>query len=375
VDADLCHNQTTECIRTNRQNLLENLAAVEDSISRATGARIWHGKTPAIQALQPQEPTPADMHAAWDKIVEHSKANGEEESIHFSDGVEVYHNMLSPDLCEYIIELFDRSDEHFSGNVLRNGYAEVDDDVKSTKEIDIGNSRFEVWHAVEWPLLQAMTAAFTRYEIRYSGYSFMPNPLHEDGFRVKKYEVASEKEKNREYQGKNAGEVKGGSHNWHVDSSDLKNCRKLAVVFYLNDVEEGGETLFLTPRPRAIKPKQGSILLFPAGASHYHAGARVISEAKYGISNFLSVCDMDETLGVPVRPPLNRTALALARTYFKAPPHLWRRGSRDKKKTEKIIEKKTEKKKTEKTEKNTQKKIVKKKSVIFSSRSRSEMQN
>ena len=330
VETDACHNGTTACLRFNRQNIIENLAALEDSISRSSGARIWHGKAPAIKAFQPEDPSASAMHDMWAKMVEHYDEKGEHESLELSDGIEVYPNMLSKELCEYIIELFDRSDELYSGNVLRKGRAEVDDSVKSTKEIDIGNSRFPIWHAVEWTLVQALTTAFSRYEVRYSGYSFLPNPLFEDGFRVKKYETAAAKAVRPEYRN-NDGELRPGSHNWHVDSSDAQNCRKVAAVYYLNDVEKGGETLFLTPKPRAVKPRQGSILLFPAGPSHYHAGAAVESGPKYAISNFLSVCDLDAALGVPIRPPLNRTALKLVRTYFQTPPHMWRRDSSKKK--------------------------------------------
>lgn len=329
VETDMCHNGSTTCVRINRQSVLENLGALEDSISRASGARIWHGKLPILDQFKPDHPTEKDMNRMWEKMTSYHKEElGHSDTIDFADGVEVYDDMLSAELCEYIIELFERSDEKYHGNVLRQGRAEVDDSVKSTREIDIGNSRFPIWHAVEWTLLQALTAAMARYETRYPGYTFLPNPLHEDGFRVKKYETARVKETQPEYQ--NEGQVKGGSHNWHVDSSDAQNCRKIAVIFYLNDVEEGGETLFLTPRPRVVRPKRGSIALFPAGPSHYHAGARVESQPKYGISNFISVCDLDAALGVPVRPPLNRTALALARTYFKTPPASWKRNNEGK---------------------------------------------
>jgi hypothetical protein len=65
------------------------------------------------------------------------------------------------------------------------------------------------------------------YELEYPGLSFMPNPLGDEGFRVKRYDPSS-------------GTEAAGLHGWHVDrGGGVGACRELAVLFYLNDVEVG----------------------------------------------------------------------------------------------------------------------------------------
>ena len=92
------------------------------------------------------------------------------------------------------------------------------------------------------------------------------------------------------------GDIKAGHHAWHVDEHGT-GCRQLAVLIYLANVTGGGgETLFRTPRPRAIAPVEGSILVFPASPSHLHAGAPPIGGPKYVISNFVATCNLTARL-------------------------------------------------------------------------------
>ena len=55
-------------------------------------------------------------------------------------------------------------------------------------------------------------------------------------------------------------------------------------MFYLNDVEEGGETGFYY-QDVEIKPKKGTLVIFPAGFTHLHRGKMPVSNNKY-IANF-----------------------------------------------------------------------------------------
>ena len=72
-----------------------------------------------------------------------------------------------------------------------------------------------------------------------------------------------------------------GYHIWHYESSDknLSN-RLLAFILYLNDVDEGGETEFLY-YPKRVKPKTGTVVLWPAAFTHAHRGNPPISNCKY----------------------------------------------------------------------------------------------
>ena len=51
----------------------------------------------------------------------------------------------------------------------------------------------------------------------------------------------------------------------------------MAWMVYLNDVEEGGETEFLYQK-RKVKPKKGTILIWPGGYTHLHRGNPPMSD-------------------------------------------------------------------------------------------------
>ena len=58
----------------------------------------------------------------------------------------------------------------------------------------------------------------------------------------------------------------------HVDAGDSVSARRFLVFFvYLNDVVEGGETEFLHQSIR-VKPKVGTLAIWPAGFTHKHRG-------------------------------------------------------------------------------------------------------
>jgi hypothetical protein len=77
-----------------------------------------------------------------------------------------------------------------------------------------------------------------------------------------------------------------GYHVWHYESGNKHLChRLLAWMLYLNDVDEGGETEFLYQSMR-IKPKQGTLLIWPAAFTHTHRGNPPISNVKYVVTGW-----------------------------------------------------------------------------------------
>lgn len=80
--------------------------------------------------------------------------------------------------------------------------------------------------------------------------------------------------------------VGGGYHAWHHEKSNNENIyRMLAVILYLNDIDEGGETEFLHQHKR-IKAKAGRLAIWPAGFTHTHRGNPPISNEKYIITTW-----------------------------------------------------------------------------------------
>lgn len=83
-----------------------------------------------------------------------------------------------------------------------------------------------------------------------------------------------------------------GYHNWHYESSTtLTSNRVLAWMLYLNDVQEGGETEFLYSGKR-ISPKEGQLLIWPAGFTHTHRGNPPLEETKYILTGWVEFVSM-----------------------------------------------------------------------------------
>lgn len=88
---------------------------------------------------------------------------------------------------------------------------------------------------------------------------------------------------------------KGQGHysSWHseivpVANDPEKNTlhRVLTFMYYLNDVEEGGETEIFY-YDRKLKPKQGQLVIKPAGFTHTHRGNVPVSNDKYILTSWI----------------------------------------------------------------------------------------
>ena len=85
-----------------------------------------------------------------------------------------------------------------------------------------------------------------------------------------------------------------GFYNWHDDSFfelspdknnvDKCSCRMYAFLWYLNDVDIGGETEFIHKK---IKPEKGKLIMFPASKIYQHKGCMPVSNDKYICTGWL----------------------------------------------------------------------------------------
>ena len=71
----------------------------------------------------------------------------------------------------------------------------------------------------------------------------------------------------------------------HYDSVGNTCTRYLVFLFYLNDVEDGGETVFVDLDVK-VAPKAGSLLIFPPYWNYRHAAMPAISNDKYILSTY-----------------------------------------------------------------------------------------
>ncbi len=85
--------------------------------------------------------------------------------------------------------------------------------------------------------------------------------------------------------------IGGGFHQWHFENGGiLYSQRKFVIQLYLNDNFKGGETEFLYQNRREL-PRQGDVLIFPAGFTHTHRGNPPIGGDKYLITSWALIQD------------------------------------------------------------------------------------
>ena len=70
------------------------------------------------------------------------------------------------------------------------------------------------------------------------------------------------------------------------DVAHPHTVRKLTMAMYLNDNYEGGE-LYFPRRDFKLKPKAGSVAIYPSNFAWPHASLRVQSGLKYSIATWL----------------------------------------------------------------------------------------
>jgi hypothetical protein len=86
---------------------------------------------------------------------------------------------------------------------------------------------------------------------------------------------------------------RGGYHHWHSElyphPSDPRQDslhRVLVFMYYLNDVQVGGETEFLY-QGKKLAPRAGSLVLFPTDFTHTHRGRVPESADKYILTSWV----------------------------------------------------------------------------------------
>lgn len=107
---------------------------------------------------------------------------------------------------------------------------------------------------------------------------------------LKKYSVLADYAKHTIFTYKvQKTEPGGGYHVWHSEHGNQHFSSRVGVyLLYLNDVEEGGETEFLYFSKR-IKPKKGTLLIFPPNYPWAHRGNPPLSGNKYILTGWMEL--------------------------------------------------------------------------------------
>ena len=192
--------------------------------------------------------------------------------------VQVFDYVIKNEVCEDIIEVFEKNKVKQSNGHTAGGYTPG---AKITKELyfRVGEPLYKFDDIIHQGLAKGYLEYTNNLDNRYSKilnekYNWSKN-LGDTGYQLQKY-IKNE-----------------GRYKWHVDTSDELNyitkngVRKYAFIFYLNQVEEGGETGFIIDTIKNTKPEPGRLLIFPTTDQYIHCGFMPKSNDKYMITGWL----------------------------------------------------------------------------------------
>lgn len=168
-------------------------------------------------------------------------------------------NALPAAFCERVISTYENSAYKVKGKI-GNGTPEgaYDPSIKSTTEI-ILNEHTDEWREPLERIVENLRAELKVYMGKFG--NIIHVPIYPEDFRVTKYEV---------------GEI----FDWHSDNIGGDITRVITAIWYLNTVNEGGETNYAMQGMK-VKPKQGRMLLCPVGWPFVHRAEAPVSNPKY----------------------------------------------------------------------------------------------
>lgn len=186
------------------------------------------------------------------------------------DFVGIYENAASVELCKKLIEYFELAHK----NKITYSRQESEKIPKTLKD-DLATDLSFYVNYIDPDLHQQFNNLF--WGTGYSEYKNEFGILNEYGPH-KIYTIKIQKT-----------EPSGGYHVWHSEDQTLEvKQRLLTFILYLNDVEDGGETEFLY-LSRRIKPKAGTLVIWPAGFTHTHRGNPPLKGSKYIVTGWVEL--------------------------------------------------------------------------------------
>ena len=176
---------------------------------------------------------------------------------------EVFDNTLTSDFCQKVIDKFeldDRAAPGLTNDGLKPG-------VKQSQDLHF--TYYPDWKEYDDVFYKALTGHTPAF---YSN-SFLQNDgsNYDHGFQIQR----------------TTPDQIGYTwhHDFHIEAFNQRLAhRYITYIFYMNDVEEGGETEFW--EGTKIQPKTGRLLLFSSDWHHTHRGCRPISNTKYIVTGW-----------------------------------------------------------------------------------------
>ena len=185
---------------------------------------------------------------------------------HLLDLIGVFDNVVPKETCDELIKWFhDNEDRHVEGGIYGgdNLINDVDPDFKIARQI--------------FPVPSDHVSDIIT-NIVFSSFNF-----YHDHFPAPAGHLLCAKDYSVRIYPKGVGQFKE-----HIDQSAGGTVtRVFAIIVYLNNVENGGETEF-PYLDMKVSPKQGRVLIFPCNYLYPHKGNMPISDDKYIITSFIN---------------------------------------------------------------------------------------
>jgi hypothetical protein len=223
-----------------------------------------------------------------------------------SDFIKVYKNVLDPKFCDIIVSLFDTSpykqDGTTSGGI----------DISKKNSIDLKFFMYDEYEKLNSMLMDVTYKMFLNYIDEYYfmiistfdltlHHPITKEPVHvtaENYHEVARPQLPLLVQKIFDIlppQAQKYAKGVGGYPYWHSETYPKENDqstihRALLYIYYLNDVEEGGETEFYYQNTK-VKPSKGDMVIAPCYFTHTHRGNIPISNDKYILTSWLQYKD------------------------------------------------------------------------------------
>jgi Rps23 Pro-64 3,4-dihydroxylase Tpa1-like proline 4-hydroxylase len=196
-------------------------------------------------------------------------------------------NSLSKELCDEIINKFEEQENKRPGST----FGGIQPKVKDTTDYDIEINNPK-WSRIRDALIFELINNIEIYTSKLDTpmYHSQPADIKDINRISKKYNFKELNEYGLFFETILVQKYKSNQgryvyHNDFSSESDKKRYRVLTYIYYLNDVDEGGETQFWDNYK--IKPQKGKLVLFPASWTYPHSGLMPISHDKYIITGWI----------------------------------------------------------------------------------------
>ena len=163
---------------------------------------------------------------------------------------------LPPSFCEEVIRRFEAHPEQQRKGVIGQT-GEEHNSIKRTMDLVVSDK--DDWKDVDEMFFRCAAAAINEFR---DTYDYFKGPFKDMGYQVQRYQ-------------------EGEFYHWHIDGGSHQFAeRQLVLLWYLNEVEEGGETEFLYQGISAT-PEPGKLMMFPPFWTHEHRARTVTKGVKY----------------------------------------------------------------------------------------------